>query len=501
VEAVGGRGPGALPPDLPYGNLVSVVRAALGPVLPQGGRAGLAISGGPDSAGLALLVREARPDLDLVAIHVRHGLRDDEPDAAAAAGVAAHLGIPAVVRSVDVRDLGTGPEAAARAARHAALREVATTEGLVAVLLGHTAEDQAETVLLNLVRGAGLGGLAGMRPARTVEGLLLVRPLLALRRADVRAVPGRAGVAVVEDPTNDDEGQRRARARLDVLPALAALAGGPGDPVGALTRLADLAADDDAHLHDLAAEVGEGVVLAAGVVRLLRADALDALPVALGRRVARRALAEVRGGGEPSAVDVEAVRAAGAARTVGGAISVARSQGWITLVPVAASVPPRRAIDAGGAAWPELAAALVVDPGGDDPLARPLPARDAAAPPWLPRDQALALRTPPTGWTVGGGEPGATIRAGGRDRPLAEVLRAVGVPGALRALLPVVRDASGVVVWVPGAVVADDDGGAEGGEGSGVVLRLLGSGGATGLGYPPPGATPASQDPAGASSG
>jgi tRNA(Ile)-lysidine synthase len=489
-------GPGALPAGVGRDVLIEAVRAALAVVLPVGARVGVAVSGGPDSAGLALLVRAARPDLDLVAVHVRHGLRDDAPDAAAAQALAAHLGIPCEVRAVAVGGEG-GPEAAARSARYAALREVARALDLVAVLLGHTAEDQAETVLLHLVRGAGLGGLAGMRPTRTVDGLLLLRPLLRLRRADVREVPVAEGVAVVEDPTNDDPEQRRARARLDVLPALAGLTGGPGDPVGALTRLAALAADDDAHLEAEASAHAERLVAALGEVRMLPAGELDALPVALARRVVRRCLVEVRGGAEDLAAgDVEAALAADAERIVGGAVAVERSRGWLLLRPAALRGLPARPLEGhGGTALPEIAANLVVEAGAPPdapgsaegpgaaaaPAAPDGPGPAATPPPWLPRAQVLALGAPPMGWTVRGAAPGDELVLGGRSRPVRELLRAAGVPRGLRPLLPVLVDADGAVRWLPGIATADPSDAADGDP---HVVRLLGAGGARPLGYP-----------------
>ncbi|HEY8338814.1 MAG TPA: tRNA lysidine(34) synthetase TilS, partial [Egibacteraceae bacterium] len=278
-------GIGALPAGLGREELVAAVAAALDASVGHGATAVVALSGGPDSSALAHLVAEARPDLRLVVGHVRHGLRDDAADAGAAAAHAAALGLAYHERRVSVRRQGEGLEAAARRARYRALVGIAAEVGADAVLVGHTADDQAETLLLNLARGSGVRGLAGMAPLRRERrggrSVQVVRPLLRLRRRDVRAFVAGEGLAVVSDPTNADRDQRRARARYDVLPALTGLTGGPGDPVGALTRLADLARDDADALDALADRHARRLLVRWGPVRAVRVDDLAALPRAL----------------------------------------------------------------------------------------------------------------------------------------------------------------------------------------------------------------------------
>ncbi|MGH9259143.1 MAG: tRNA lysidine(34) synthetase TilS, partial [Acidimicrobiales bacterium] len=165
-----------------------------------------AVSGGADS--LALLALATHAGCRVTAVHVDHGLR---PGSAAEAGVvrAAADRFGAAFRAERVT-VAPGPnlEARARAARYKALPADALT--------GHTADDQAETVLLNLVRGAGLDGLAGMDPAR--------RPLRRLRRNETRALCDALGLDPVADPTNDDPALRRNRVRHELLPLLDAVA-------------------------------------------------------------------------------------------------------------------------------------------------------------------------------------------------------------------------------------------------------------------------------------
>ena len=206
----------------------------------------VACSGGPDSVALAAAARAERSNAG--AVVVDHGLRAGSRDeAAAAASWLTSAGLdPVVVETVQV-DAGAGPEASARRARYAALDAAAERFEAAAVLLGHTRDDQAETVLLGLARGSGVRSLAGMPAARG----LYRRPLLGLARAVVRAaVPDDA--PVVDDPHNVDDRFARARVRHSVLPVLE-LELGPG-VAEALARTADLARVDADLLDALAFE-------------------------------------------------------------------------------------------------------------------------------------------------------------------------------------------------------------------------------------------------------
>jgi tRNA(Ile)-lysidine synthase len=183
----------------------------------------VAFSGGADSTALLHAAVERWPG-GVHAIHVHHGLQ------AAADGFAqqceetcAGLGVPLHVRRVDARHAaGESPEDAARKARYAALGSAAQEAGLHGVLLGQHADDQAETLLLALSRGAGLPGLAGMAASFERDGVLFVRPLLGVRGGALRDWVQRAGVPHVLDPTNEDERFTRNRIRARVLPALEA---------------------------------------------------------------------------------------------------------------------------------------------------------------------------------------------------------------------------------------------------------------------------------------
>jgi tRNA(Ile)-lysidine synthase len=204
----------------------------------------VACSGGVDS--LTLLAVAADRGLEPIAAHVDHGLRDGSDGESAVVADAARL-LGAEFESTRV-DVGVGPnlEARARDARYAALDAVADRHGATAILVGHTADDQAETVLLALLRGSAGPGLAGM-PVRRGR---LVRPLLGVRRADTEACAAALGVEPVRDPTNDDRAFRRAWIRHEVLPLLAAGAG--RDLVPLLVRQADVLRDESEYLDSLA---------------------------------------------------------------------------------------------------------------------------------------------------------------------------------------------------------------------------------------------------------
>ncbi|HPU12886.1 MAG TPA: tRNA lysidine(34) synthetase TilS [Aeromicrobium sp.] len=194
----------------------------------------VAVSGGADSLALAAAVGffVRRRGADARAVVVDHGLQAGSAEVAArAAEQCAALGLPAVVRQVSVEDLGTGPEDAARAARYRALHEEA---GDSAILLAHTLDDQAETVLLGLGRGSGPRAIDGMRP---ISGRLH-RPFLSLRRAETEHICRWHDLDWWSDPHNDDPAYRRVRVRRELLPMLEDVLG--GGVAEALARTADL---------------------------------------------------------------------------------------------------------------------------------------------------------------------------------------------------------------------------------------------------------------------
>lgn len=456
--------PGPLPLGASRAQVLAAVRAGLAPVA-HGRRALVALSGGPDSTALAFLAAEARADLDLVLVHVRHGLRDDAEDQRVVAQHAAWLGLPLEVREVEVRHGGDGPAAAARRARYAALRGVAAEQGACAVLVGHTADDQAETLLLRLARGTGIDGLAGMR-AHAGD---LVRPMLDVRRADVHRFVLLEGLPSVADPGNDDRSTGRGRMRHEVLPALGAAA---PDPAAALARLADLAAQDADALHGWARQAGEAAV-AVGPIRMIARAELSGVPPAVARRVLRHLVGEV-GGAPPSAAAVARVAGlrSGSAVDLPAGVRASGAAGWIALAP--RDLPRQRptALEVDGltpwgpagleVAWHAPADGPAPAAGGQIALelggawTPPDVAVDAALlpPGALPERATLALPGGLGPLRLRHRRPGDRLALPAGGRRLKDVLIDTGVPRPVRGVWPVVVDGAERVVWVPG-VAAD----------------------------------------------
>lgn len=216
-----------------------------------------AVSGGADS--VALFVLACAANLSVTAWHVDHGLRENShSEAEFIAQLATQLGAHFESRTVTV-EYGANTEARARQARYGVLP--------VDVMTGHTADDQAETILINLLRGSGTRGLAGMQPTSQ-------RPLLQIRRSETQALCSALGIAVFNDPSNNDERFQRNRIRHEVLPLLESLS--KRDLVPVLMRQADLLRDDDDLLNELADALDPTDALA-----------LASAPLALARRAIR----------------------------------------------------------------------------------------------------------------------------------------------------------------------------------------------------------------------
>ncbi|MGW4293615.1 tRNA lysidine(34) synthetase TilS [Micromonospora chersina] len=261
---------------------LAVRRALAG--LPGAGPVLVACSGGADSLALAAATAFVAPRLGRRAglVTVDHGLQPGSAERAErVARWAAESGLdPVEVVPVTVADRPGGPEAAAREARYAALVAAARRHDAAGVLLGHTRDDQAETVLLALARGAGPRGLSGMPPRRELDGVPLLRPLLDVPRDDTREACAALGLTPWVDPHNADPAYARSRVRADLLPALVE-ALGPG-VVGNLARTARLLAADTAALDEFAGAALAEVRAAEGG---LSVDGLAALPAAVRTRV------------------------------------------------------------------------------------------------------------------------------------------------------------------------------------------------------------------------
>ncbi len=250
----------------------------------------VALSGGADSLALtAATVFEARAlGLPVTAAIVDHGLQPGS-DAVAqrAADQARELGSDARVLTVHVdQQHPDGLEAAARAARYAALRQCAAALGASVVLLGHTLDDQAETVLLGLARGSGAASLQGMAPLREdADGTRWARPLLGVRRATTRAFCTASAFEPWDDPQNTEPRFARVRVRERVLPVLEAELG-PGI-AEALARTAEQLREDAEAFDEMIHETIEDIVEHAEAGISVSVAALAANPAALRNRIIR----------------------------------------------------------------------------------------------------------------------------------------------------------------------------------------------------------------------
>lgn len=305
----------------PDAALLAAVRGQFHGALPA--RLGVAVSGGGDSIALLhILSRCFRSDeVELIAASVDHGLRPDAAAEAALAGdLADRLGVAHTVLRWDGWDGLGNLQDRARRARLDLLTDWAHRQGAGMLALGHTADDQAETVLMRLARASGVGGLAGIAPRRVQDGITLVRPLLDQTRAALRAYLSRNDIVWADDPSNDDDRFDRVRARraLEVLAPL-------GVTVQALAEVAQNMAQarDALDWHGFLA-ARDTVDFDAGDL-MLDLRRFRILPQEIARRVLTRAILWVGGGDygprrAPLADVIDALRRGHVATTLGGCL-------------------------------------------------------------------------------------------------------------------------------------------------------------------------------------
>ncbi|WP_148598029.1 tRNA lysidine(34) synthetase TilS [Aquisphaera giovannonii] len=417
----------------------------------------VAVSGGGDSVGLLRALHAVAPELGLrlSVAHLDHGVRggEAEADAAFVADLAGRLGLPADLGRWEPSRPGHF-EADARRARLSWLLEVARGRGARAVALGHTADDQAETVLHRILRGTGLRGLAGIpsrRPLAEDPPVALVRPLLAVTRHEIRAGLAALGQPHREDATNADTTRTRSRIRHALLPLLA----DQYNPrvAEALARLGRLAAGSQRALESRLDSLEREVLLAADPARVeLDRDRLAALPPPLRAELLRRAW---RRAGWPEAGMTArrwrrlarlAIRPESPQHDIGhgvrlrhsGNVLLERLQACNPDAEDAVVTPPVPLPIPGAAAWRGWAIVASTDPGE-------------------PRDESVDLDRVVPPLQVRGPLPGdrfEPLGMAGRTMPLADFLRGRKVPRADRPLVPLVCDGAGIL-WVVGHRIAD----------------------------------------------
>jgi tRNA(Ile)-lysidine synthase len=267
-----------------------------------------AVSGGSDSVALAhvLHVLDGMGECRLIGLaHFNHQLRGTaaDRDEAFCAGLAKSFGRPLVVDRADVQALARlerrSLEDAGRTARHAFLERARRELGADVVALGHTRDDQAETFLLRLLRGAGSRGLGSMHPRRGT----IVRPLIDCRRSALKEYLSEHAIPFVHDETNDDVGIPRNRVRAELLPLVEARFN--PSLVDVLADEAELARDEHDYLASAAEEVWPQIVRLVDQRWFLDILALSALPAALRRLLVRRAMSEAAAGRAVRFADVE----------------------------------------------------------------------------------------------------------------------------------------------------------------------------------------------------
>jgi tRNA(Ile)-lysidine synthase len=440
----------------------------------RGARVLVALSGGPDSVALVYLLRELERggELELAgAAHLNHQLRGAaaEEDERFCRELCTSLGLPVEVGRADVRALAReqrrSVEDAARAARYAFLERAADGLRADVIAVGHSRDDQAETFLLRLVRGAGPRGLAAILP----RAGRVVRPLLDVTRAELRAYLAERQVAFREDATNADLTIPRNRVRHELIPYLQREFS-PGI-VDVLAREAAIAGEDEARLQAEAIDLAGSVVLESSGGARVEVRALTSLHPALAARVARIALAKQAGGRflgfDHIVAFLEFARsgAAGAALSLPGQQAVRRADGIELRRETDPGLPRRSA--AGAKAGTEFSYPLSI-PGevtlsssGWAISAEPLEASPAAVTELKGRGNAAAIpvSTVTLPLSVRNRRPGDRFRplgmlGGGKKLQDFLVDRKVG--RELRDALPLVVDGSDRIVWVVGQAVGED---------------------------------------------
>ncbi len=403
----------------------------------------VAVSGGPDSTALLAALSDLAParSLQLTAAHVDHGLRGHESAAEGrgVAALAAQLGVGFVSRAAVVEP-GAGVEARARQLRYRALAAMARAAGATWIVTAHTLDDQAETLLLRLLRGAGRGGLGGMSPVRGQ----LFRPLLGATRADVRRFLAERGLPFAVDRSNADLRFARNRIRRLVLPLLEAEFN-PRLRI-ALASLATRLGDEEAFLKAAAASRSPQYLVGDDLRTTVVTE-----PAALARRIVRQWLEEpsartIGAGHVERVLDLAAGRMQGAVAVPGPArvvrerdLLVRREGRAPATCPFSLPIVPGTAVCHPGGAWQlSLSAARARRAGEERPEDSHRVLFDADA---LPTP--LTVRAP---------VPGDRVRVlGGHTRKLQDILVDARVPRERRAAIPVLVVGT-EVLWVGGLV-------------------------------------------------
>ncbi len=425
-----------------------------GRLVVPGDRVLAALSGGPDSVALVALLLKLREEMPLEVrlAHFNHRLRDEAgEDERFVRDLARRWTLPLDVGSADVRSFAAGRklnlEEAGRELRYRFLRRAAADAGATKIATGHTMNDQAETVLMRLMRGTGLAGLAGIATVVAGAPCPIVRPLLDISGPDLHAWLEAQGLPFREDASNRDLRFLRNRIRAELLPELALHY--ESQIVAHLARLAGIVREDDELLHGFVRELADEFILRQGRDIALDLKTLPLLLPALARRVAREFLREIAGSlRDISYDDVASLLALGEGKelTLRKGLLLRREAGRVGLKKRTVSSKPYEI------SW-DGRGALVLDAAGLT-LKGTRRKADASGRSFKNDDRAGAdldaakLVFPLTVRTRRPGDLYRPLGAPGRKK-LKEILRAKGIPAGARDRLPVVLSQA-EIVWVPG---------------------------------------------------
>lgn len=441
-------------------------------LIPPGGRVIVALSGGPDSVALVHLLRELAEHGELVVAglaHFNHQLRGAaaERDEQFCRDFANRLSLTIDVETCDVaalaRERRRSIEDVARLVRYAFLERAASRLAAERTAVGHTRDDQAETFLLRLVRGAGTRGLASIRP----RAGSVVRPMLDLSRQQVHAYLSTAGAAFCQDETNLDTQIPRNFVRHVLIPAIEKHL--TQSVVNVLAREAEIAREDDVLLDNAATEAARSIVQSIEGRITLDADALSGVPVALARRIVYKALTSLAGERFVGFDHVEALRHLAAQQSVGAESSL--------------DLPGQRAVRSSGGRIILTAGREHADKNRLSPFVYPLPIPGQVE--VLEADvvvSAVRQESAHVHPSVSADMPGSVSRAvvadaslgdmlAVRNRKPGDVFRPLGLGGRkklqdylvdrkiareTRDRVPIVVDGRDRIVWVVGHAIEDD---------------------------------------------
>jgi tRNA(Ile)-lysidine synthase len=439
-------------------------------LLPSGSRVAVALSGGADSVALLYALREIAEGerFQVVgAAHLNHRLRgaDADADAEFCRALAAELRVPIDIERADVavlaRETGASVEHAAHIARHAFFERAAARLEATAIAVAHTKDDQAETFLLRLLRGAGPRGLSGIHPRSGI----VVRPFIETSRQDVREFLCGAGIAFREDASNADLSIPRNRIRHELLPMLDARFS-PG-VVDVLDREATIAREDADYLEGAARAASARLVSRTAQGVEIDADALMGEPLAIARRVIRLAQQMAAGADHFIGFDAgEAVRRFLVSKSTGQldlpGHRVNRRGAVVVLTESHGREKPARAADflyqlevPGQVAVPEAACAISAD-------SRAVPAGRSAGDVWHlagRSDEAIVEARSLAGpLAVRNRRPGDTFRPLGLHgrKSLQDFFVDAKIDRVAREITPVIVDSAGQIVWIAGLAVAEE---------------------------------------------